>query len=71
MTKVIVSLPNSMFDNCTVKQTNVNVTNLPAGTKITLSVAAMVNDTEEGDYVTTVNHTGNSGCSRRLLDVDQ
>ncbi|XP_045898399.1 receptor-type tyrosine-protein phosphatase eta, partial [Micropterus dolomieu] len=48
---------NHMFDNCTVKQTNVTVTKLPAGTKITLSVAALVNDTEEGDYVTTVNYT--------------
>lgn len=37
------------------------VTGLPIGTKITLSVTALVNGTVEGDKVTVVNHTGNSG----------
>ncbi|XP_045919904.1 receptor-type tyrosine-protein phosphatase eta [Micropterus dolomieu] len=57
-----------LFDNNnTVKQTNVNVTNLPAGTKIILSVAAMVNDTEEGDYVTAVNYTAPNPISNLNL----
>lgn len=58
---------NYTFDNSTEKQTNVTVTGLPAGTKITLSVAALVNDTEEGDYVTTVNYTAPNPISNLNL----
>ncbi|XP_026154229.1 receptor-type tyrosine-protein phosphatase eta [Mastacembelus armatus] len=38
-------------------QHRVDVTNLPMGTRMTLSVAALVNGTQEGDRVTTVSYT--------------
>lgn len=54
-------LPVSVLFNTTVIQSQVRVTGLPVGTRMTLCVTALVNDTVEGDAVTTVNYTGESG----------
>lgn len=50
-----------MLFNKVVTQTEVRVTGLPISTRTTLSVTALANDTVEGDSVTVVGYTGNSG----------
>ncbi|XP_029310934.1 receptor-type tyrosine-protein phosphatase eta isoform X2 [Cottoperca gobio] len=48
---------NSVLFDKEVNQTEVNVTGLPMGTKITLTVTALANDSLEGANVTVVNYT--------------
>uniref|UniRef100_UPI0037E74A51 serine-rich adhesin for platelets n=1 Tax=Semicossyphus pulcher TaxID=241346 RepID=UPI0037E74A51 len=50
-----------------VKQTEVNVTGLLTGSKITLSVRALINDTLEGDEVTTYSYTAPEPISNLIM----
>lgn len=51
-----------MLFNKTVTQEKVNVTSLPPGTKITLNVTALTAGGKlEGETVTVVSYTSNSG----------
>lgn len=62
LSEVTVSLPNSVFYENVVNQSQANVTDLPKGTKITLTVTGLTNNnTLEGDKETNVSYTGKSG----------
>ena len=50
---------NVMFKNETADVDRVQVTGLPVGHEIHLSVTALANHTIKGESVATVNHTGN------------
>lgn len=60
---------NDILFNEIVNQTKKTVTNLPVGTKITLSVTALTNGTSlEGDCVTVVNYTAPQGITDLVFD---
>lgn len=50
-----------LFNKVVTQAVTATVTGLPIGTRITLSVTALANGTVEGDNVTVVGYTGNSG----------
>ena len=65
---LLFSLPSKQKVPQKVTVTEVNVTGLPIGSKITLSVTALVNDNIEGDSVTIENYTGNSYLTNYLYN---
>ncbi|XP_029932406.1 receptor-type tyrosine-protein phosphatase eta [Myripristis murdjan] len=63
-----LNITNVMLSNITVNATKTTVENLPTGTKLWLSVVALVNGSVEGDNVTTTSSTAPASVSSlRLL----
>ncbi|XP_070786324.1 fibronectin [Enoplosus armatus] len=60
---------NNILYHEVVNQTNITVSNLTMGVKITLSVSALAGDTEEGDKVTVVNYTAPGPISNLNLST--